>query len=156
MQYVDHTGIFCSAQGAIAPLVFEGGWYNTLIGIGLSGVVGLTALMATHYPVHSSMFGVDASALVAFVAKTLRDYVCFTGVVLAAIVMHLPDLSLTTAVMGLPSRYIISGSIKMFYSLMYYVFLRLGISIGSNLWDAINEPPPGDMKMKHCHAATEH
>ncbi|KAG0007902.1 hypothetical protein BGZ80_004092, partial [Entomortierella chlamydospora] len=94
------------------------------------------------------MFGVGASILVAFVAKALRDYVCFTGVVLSAIVMLLlPGLSLTTAIMELSSRFIISGSVRMFYSLMYCLFLGFGISIKSNPWDAINEPPPGDMKM---------
>ncbi|KAF9346728.1 hypothetical protein BGX26_001759 [Mortierella sp. AD094] len=146
---------FAVLSGVIAPLVFKGSWYDMLVGMGLGGIVGLTTLMASHYSVYSSVFEVSTSILVAFVAKALRDYVCFTGVVLSAIVMLLPGLSLTTAIMELSSRCIISGSVRMFYSLMYCLFLGFGISIGSNLWDAINEPLPGDMKMGYCHPATE-
>ncbi|KAF9104223.1 hypothetical protein BGX27_010191 [Mortierella sp. AM989] len=146
---------FAILSGLIAPLVFKGSWHDMLAGTGLGGVVGLTTLMASQYSVYSSVFEVSTSILVAFVAKSLRDYVCFTSVVLSAIVMLLPGLSLTTAIMELSSRYMISGSVRMFYSLMYCLFLGFGISIGSNLWDAIREPPPGDMKIGYCHPATE-
>jgi len=111
--------------------------------------------LASRYSVYSNVFEVSTSILIAFVAKALRDYVCFTGVVLSGIVMLLPGLSLTTAIMELSSRYMISGSVRMFYSLIYCLFLGFGLSIGSNLWDVFKEPPPGDLKMGYCHPATE-
>ncbi|KAF9429159.1 hypothetical protein BGZ76_001728 [Entomortierella beljakovae] len=142
-------------SGAIAPLVFDGSWYDMLAGMGLGTIVGLATEMASHFTVYTSVFEVSTSILVAFVAKGLRDYVCFTGVVLSGIVMLLPGLGLTTAIMELSSRHIISGSVRMFYSLMYCLFLGFGISIGSDLWDAVREPLPGDMKMGYCHPATD-
>ncbi|KAF9925873.1 hypothetical protein FBU30_004429 [Linnemannia zychae] len=146
---------YALSSGLIAPLVFKGSWYDMLAGMGLGSVVGLTSLLASRYSVYSNVFEVSTSIVVAFVAKALRDYVCFTGVVLSGIVMLLPGLSLTTAIMELSSRYMISGSVRMFYSLIYCLFLGFGLSIGSNLWDVFREPPPGDLKMGYCHPATE-
>ncbi|GJJ70640.1 hypothetical protein EMPS_02990 [Entomortierella parvispora] len=146
---------YAVSSGLIAPLVFKGSWYDMLAGMGLGSVVGLTTLLASRYSVYSNVFEISTSILIAFVAKALRDYVCFTGVVLAGIVMLLPGLSLTTAIMELSSRYMISGSVRMFYSLIYCLFLGFGLSIGSNLWDVFREPPPGDLKMGYCHPATE-
>ncbi|KAG0197362.1 hypothetical protein BGX33_000721 [Mortierella sp. NVP41] len=147
---------FAVSSGLIAPLVFKGSWYDMLAGMGLGSVVGLTSLLASRYSVYSNVFEVSTSIVIAFVAKALRDYVCFTGVVLSGIVMLLLGLSLTTAIMELSSRYMNSGSVRMFYSLIYCLFLGFGLSIGSNLWDVFKEPPPGDeLKMGHCHPATE-
>ncbi|KAI7819768.1 hypothetical protein BC939DRAFT_400022 [Gamsiella multidivaricata] len=146
---------FVAYSGFIAPLIFKGSWNDMLASMALGAVVGLTNLLATRYSVYSSVFEVSTSILIAFVAKALRDYVCFTGVVLSAIVVLLPGLSLTTSIMELSSRYIISGSVRMFYSLIYCLFLGFGLSIGSNLWDAFKEPPPGDLRMGYCHPATE-
>lgn len=146
---------FAVSSGLIAPLVFKGSWYDMLAGMGLGSVVGLTSLLASRYSVYSNVFEVSTSIVIAFVAKALREYVCFTGVVLSGIVTLLPGLSLTTAIMELSSRYMISGSVRMFYSLIYCLFLGFGLSIGSNLWDVFKEPPPGDLKMGYCHPATE-
>lgn len=101
------------------------------------------------------LFEVSTSIVIAFVAKALRDYVCFIGVVLSGIVMLLPELSLTTVILKLSSRYMISGSVRMFNLLIYCLFLNLGLSIGSILWDVFKEPLPGDLKMDYCHPAIE-
>lgn len=146
---------YAMCSGLIAPLVFKGSWYDMVAGMGLGLVVGLTSLLASRYSVYSDVFEVSTSIVIAFVAKALRDYVCFTGLVLSGIVILLPGLSLTTAIMELSSRYMISGSVRMFYSLIYCLFLGFGLSIGSNLWDVFREPPPGDLKMGYCHPATE-
>lgn len=146
---------YAMSSGLIAPLVFKGSWYDMAAGMGLGLVVGLTSLLASRYSVYSDVFEVSTSIVIAFVAKALRDYVCFTGVVLSGIVILLPGLSLTTAIMELSSRYMISGSVRMFYSLIYCLFLGFGLSIGSNLWDVFREPAPGDLKTGYCNPATE-
>ncbi|KAG0249176.1 hypothetical protein BG011_009541 [Mortierella polycephala] len=146
---------YALSSGLIAPLVFKGSWYDMLAGMGLGFVVGLMSLLANRYSIYSNLFEVSTSIVIAFVAKALRNYVCFTGVVLSGIVTLLPGLSLTTAIMELSSRHMISGSVRMFYSLIYCLFLGFGLSIGSNLWDVFKEPPPGDLKTGYCHPATE-
>ncbi|KAF9409769.1 hypothetical protein BGZ94_001868 [Podila epigama] len=148
-------GSYAVCSGLFAPLVFKGSWYDMVAGMGLGCVVGLTSLLASRYSVYSDVFEVSTSIVIAFVAKALREYVCFTSVVLSGIVMLLPGLSLTTSIMELSSRSMISGSVRMFYSLIYCLFLGFGLSIGSNLWDAFKEPPPGDLKLGNCHSATE-
>ncbi|KAG0230483.1 hypothetical protein BGW42_000904 [Actinomortierella wolfii] len=147
---------FTVSSGLVAPLAFRGSWYDMLAAGGLGTVVGLTSLLASRYSVYSNVFEVSTSIVIAFLAKALREYVCFTGVVLSAIVMLLPGLSLTTAIMELSSRYMVSGSVRMFYSLIYCLFLGFGLSIGSQLWDVFTDPPQeGDPKTGYCHPATE-
>ncbi|KAG0325210.1 hypothetical protein BGZ99_000924, partial [Dissophora globulifera] len=154
-----NTWIFllCSAlcSGLAAPILFGGSWFDMLASMGLGTVVGLTTLLANKHSIYSSVFEVSTSILIAFVAKALRDYVCFTGVVLSGIMILLPGLQLTTAIMELSSRYMISGSVRMFYSLIYCLFLGYGLSIGSNLYDVFREPAPGDLRMGNCHASPE-
>ncbi|KAF9581180.1 hypothetical protein BGW38_001901 [Lunasporangiospora selenospora] len=148
-------GTYIASSGLMAPLVFNGSWYDMLAGMGLGTVVGLTNLLADRYSVYSNVFEVSTSIMIAFVAKALREYVCFTGVVLSGIVMLLPGLSLTTSIMELSSRNMISGSVRMFYSLIYCLFLGFGLSTGSNLWDVFKDPLPGELNMGYCHPATE-
>ncbi|KAK3819722.1 MAG: hypothetical protein J3Q66DRAFT_377540 [Benniella sp.] len=146
---------FVGYSGFICPLIFKGSWYDMLVSMGLGAVVGLTTVLASRFSIYSSVFEVSTSILIAFVGKALRNYVCFTGVVLSAIVVLLPGLLLTTAIMELSSRYMILGSVRMFYSLIYCLFLGFGLSIGSNLWDVFQEPLPGNLQKGYCHPATE-
>ncbi|ORZ11376.1 hypothetical protein BCR41DRAFT_381464 [Lobosporangium transversale] len=146
---------FAGSSGFIAPLIFKGSWMDMLVSMILGVIVGLMTLLVNRYSIYSSVFEVSISVLIAFVAKALRSYVCFTGVVLSAIVQLLPGLSLTTAIMELSSRFMITGSARMFYSLIYCLFLGFGLSIGSNLWDVFQEPPSEDLKMGHCIPANE-
>ncbi|KAI8347947.1 hypothetical protein B0O80DRAFT_391097 [Mortierella sp. GBAus27b] len=126
-----------SAAAFVAPLAFNGSWLDTLLA-GLCGLlVGLLGLVAAKFPVYGNVFEVTSSILVGFIAKAFGDRVCFSAVALAGVVVLLPGLLLTQAIMELASRNIVSGAVRMFYALMYAFFLGFGLSLGAELWDAV-------------------
>jgi len=78
-----------------------------------------------------------ASILVGFIAKAFGDRVCYTAVTLAGVVVLLPGLLLTQAIMELSSRNVVSGAVRMFYALMYAFFLGFGLTLGADFWDYV-------------------
>ncbi|KAF8949312.1 hypothetical protein BGZ47_006849 [Haplosporangium gracile] len=118
----------------VAPLAFNGSWLDTALA-GLCGLlVGLLGVVAAKFPVYGNVFEVTSSILVGFIARSFGDRVCFAAVSLAGVVVLLPGLLLTQAIMELASRNIVSGSVRMFYALMYAFFLGFGLSLGAELW----------------------
>ncbi|KAF9182676.1 hypothetical protein BGZ51_005744 [Haplosporangium sp. Z 767] len=139
----------------VAPLAFNGSWLDTLIA-GLCGLlVGVLGLVAAKFPIYGNVFEVTSSILVGFIAKAFGDRVCFSAVALAGVVVLLPGLLLTQAIMELASRNIVSGSVRMFYALMYAFFLGYGLSLGAELWNSItgdHSPAPASA----CEKGVDH
>lgn len=130
-----------TAAAFVAPLAFNGSWLDTLLA-GLCGLlVGVLGLVAAKFPIYGNVFEVTSSILVGFIAKAFGDRVCFSAVALAGVVVLLPGLLLTQAIMELASRNIVSGAVRMFYALMYAFFLGFGLSLGAELWDAVSSNP---------------
>ncbi|KAF8967194.1 hypothetical protein BGZ46_000235 [Entomortierella lignicola] len=121
----------------VAPLAFNGGGYDMLLAGFCGLMVGILGVIAGKFPVYGNVFEMTASILVGFVAKSFGDRVCFSAVALAGVVVLLPGLLLTQAIMELSSRNIVSGAVKMFYALMYAFFLGFGLTLGAEFWDYI-------------------
>ncbi|CAO3573883.1 unnamed protein product [Mortierella alpina] len=122
----------------VAPLAFGGGWFDMALA-GLCGLlVGMLGVVAGKFPVYGNVFEITASILVGFIAKAFGDRVCFSAVALAGVVVLLPGLLLTQAIMELASRNVVSGAVRMFYALMYAFFLGFGLTLGAELWDYIS------------------
>ncbi|KAF9905104.1 hypothetical protein EC991_001990 [Linnemannia zychae] len=140
-----------SSAAFVAPLAFNGSWLDTALA-GLCGLlVGLLGLVAAKFPVYGNVFEVTSSILVGFIARSFGDRVCFAAVSLAGVVVLLPGLLLTQAIMELASRNIVSGSVRMFYALMYAFFLGFGLSLGAELWQFVSNDrtPPSEDVCKH-------
>ncbi|KAF9356712.1 hypothetical protein BGX26_004868 [Mortierella sp. AD094] len=121
----------------VSPLAFNGGGYDMLLAGFCGLMVGILGIIAGKFPVYGNIFEMTASILVGFIAKAFGDRVCFSAVALAGVVVLLPGLLLTQAIMELSSRNIVSGAVKMFYALMYAFFLGFGLTLGAELWDYI-------------------
>ncbi|KAG0050960.1 hypothetical protein BGZ83_004253 [Gryganskiella cystojenkinii] len=121
----------------VAPLAFNGSWLDTALA-GLCGlIVGILGLVAAKFPVYGNVFEMTSSIIVGFIAKSFGERVCFSAVSLAGVVVLLPGLLLTQAIMELASRNIVSGAVRMFYALMYAFFLGFGLSLGGEIWDSM-------------------
>ncbi|KAF9957116.1 hypothetical protein BGZ72_002163 [Mortierella alpina] len=122
----------------VAPLAFGGGWYDMALAGFCGLLVGMLGVVAGKFPVYGNVFEITASILVGFIAKAFGDRVCFSAVALAGVVVLLPGLLLTQAIMELASRNVVSGAVRMFYALMYAFFLGFGLTLGAELWDYIS------------------
>ncbi|KAF9988852.1 hypothetical protein BGZ75_008368 [Mortierella antarctica] len=119
----------------VAPLAFGGGWFDMALAALCGLLVGMLGVVAGKFPVYGNVFEITASILVGFIAKAFGDRVCFSAVALAGVVVLLPGLLLTQAIMELASRNVVSGAVRMFYALMYAFFLGFGLTLGAELWD---------------------
>ncbi|KAG0271420.1 hypothetical protein BGZ95_000768 [Linnemannia exigua] len=135
----------------VAPLAFGGGWYDMALAGFCGLMVGVLGVVASRFPVYGNVFEITASILVGFLAKSFGDRVCFEAVALAGVVVLLPGLLLTQAIMELSCRNIISGAVRMFYALMYAFFLGFGLTIGAELWVYVsgNTSPASPEACKH-------
>lgn len=125
----------------VAPLAFGGGWYDMALAGFCGLMVGVLGVVASRFPVYGNVFEITASILVGFLAKSFGDRVCFEAVALAGVVVLLPGLLLTQAIMELSCRNINSGAVRMFYALVYAFFLGFGLTIGAELWGYVSLSP---------------
>lgn len=121
----------------VAPLAFNGGWLDMAVAGFCGLLVGILGVVASKFPIYGNVFEMTASILVGFIAKAFGDRVCYTAVALAGVVVLLPGLLLTQAIMELSSRNIVSGAVRMFYALMYAFFLGFGLTLGAEFWDYV-------------------
>ncbi|RKP27787.1 hypothetical protein SYNPS1DRAFT_12161 [Syncephalis pseudoplumigaleata] len=127
------------ASFAGVPLAFSGNWIDASVAGVLGLVVGLMTLLARRLRAYSDLFEVSASVVVSFIAAALHNYVCFWSVALAAVIMVLPGLMLTTSVMELASRCISSGAIRLFYALTIAILMGYGLLLGVELWHIFDD-----------------
>jgi uncharacterized membrane protein YjjP (DUF1212 family) len=83
-----------------APTMFQGSWMDSLVSGSLGLLVGIFVILAERYSTLSNVIAVATCILIGFIVRSLSPYICFTGVVLASIVILLPGYSLTISIVG--------------------------------------------------------
>lgn len=81
-----------------SPVVFNGSWTDTVVSGVLGFMVGILTLIAEKYASYCNIFEISTAILVAFVAKALDKWICFTGVTLSATATLLPGYILTMSI----------------------------------------------------------
>ncbi|KAJ2327513.1 pheromone-regulated protein prm10 [Coemansia sp. RSA 2702] len=117
----------------ICPLFWNGSWQDAGVSAMLGLMVGLLQLLAGRFNNYANLFEVSSAFLVSFVAALLQNHVCFGTVSFAGIVMLLPGLALTTSIIEMASRNMISGTVRLVFALSRCFMLGYGISVGSML-----------------------
>ncbi|KAF7722311.1 hypothetical protein EC973_003462 [Apophysomyces ossiformis] len=92
---------FAGSSFSASATMFGGSWMDAAASGGLGLLVGLLFTLACQYPIYGRVFEVSASVIIAIIARALHQYVCFTGVAVAAILILLPGYSMTMAVVSL-------------------------------------------------------
>lgn len=138
---------FCSSM--VTPFAFGGGWVNVpvsfLIGLG----VGLLQFFFSQKSnLYSNVFEVSASIAVSFCGRALgsipNSNICFGAVVQGSLALILPGYIILCGSLELQSRNLVAGAVRMFYAIIYSLFLGFGITLGAALFgwiysDASNE-----------------
>ncbi|KAG0024154.1 hypothetical protein BGZ81_007811 [Podila clonocystis] len=126
---------YATAGFCTAPMFFSGSWVDAGVGFLLGGAVGLMVWLAEKVPSYAHICEITMSVVVAFVAEALHGYVdCGSAIKLAGIVIILPGYTITCAILELSSRHIISGSVRLFYAVVFSLLLGYGLTIGASLW----------------------
>ncbi|AMD19358.1 HBR457Wp [Eremothecium sinecaudum] len=138
---------FCSSM--ITPYAFGGDWINLLVSFGIGCCVGtLQFIVAPRWNVYSNVFEISASIVVSFCARALGSIpganICFGSTVQGSLALILPGYMILCGSLELQSRNLVAGSVRMFYAIIYSLFLGFGITLGAALFgwiykDATNE-----------------
>ncbi|KAF9579066.1 hypothetical protein BGW38_004838, partial [Lunasporangiospora selenospora] len=135
---------FCTA-----PMFFKGSWTDAGVSFLIGGAVGLLVWLSEKLTSYSHICEVTMSLVVAFVAEALQSQnICKGAVKLAGIVIILPGYTITCAILELSSRHIISGSVRLFYAVIFSLLLGYGLTIGASLWTLFDHSHTSEQEHK--------
>ncbi|KAJ2712294.1 pheromone-regulated protein prm10, partial [Coemansia spiralis] len=117
----------------ICPLFWNGSWEDAGVSAMLGFLIGALQLLAGRFHNYANLFEVSSAFLVSFIAALMQDHVCFATVSFAGIAMLLPGLALTTSIIEMASRNMITGTVRLVFALCRCFMLGYGISVGSTL-----------------------
>ncbi|KAG0253636.1 hypothetical protein BG011_006249 [Mortierella polycephala] len=129
---------YAVASFSTAPMFFKGSWIDAGVSLLIGGAIGLLVWLSEKVPSYSHICVITMSLVVAFVAEALHNHVCQSAVKLAGIIILLPGYTITSAILELSSRHIISGSVRLFYAMVFSLLLGYGLTIGGSIWRLID------------------
>ncbi|KAK3808975.1 MAG: hypothetical protein J3R72DRAFT_464308 [Linnemannia gamsii] len=125
---------YATASACTTPMFFKGSWVDAGVSFLIGGTVGMMAWLSEKVPSYAHICEITMSVVVAFVAEALHDRVCRSAVKWGGIVMLLPGYTITCSILELSSRHMISGSVRLFYAIIFSLLLGYGLTIGASLW----------------------
>ncbi|QRW10061.1 pheromone-regulated membrane protein [Ceratobasidium sp. AG-Ba] len=131
-------GGFCSAF--ITPISFSGSFVDALCAFPLGAMLVWVQNMSARNELYSNVFEITIASLLSFIAGAFAatQHVCYAAVASGSVVLILPGYIVLCGSLELASRSIVSGSVRLCYSIIYSIFLGFGLSIGAEIFHAIS------------------
>lgn len=131
--------LYALASGIITPMAFGGSWVNIAISFVVGGCVGLLKfILSPKSQLYSNVFEITSSIVVSFLSRALgsipHSNICFGTVVQGSLALILPGYIILCGSLELQNKNLVAGSVRMFYSIIYSLFLSFGITLGAALW----------------------
>lgn len=129
----------------VCPFAFGGGWVDLPICFGVGICVGyLQFFVSSMSNLYSSVFEVTASIVVLFIARAIGSInggntFCFSAIAQGSLALILPGYIILCGSLELQSRNLVAGSVRMFYAIIYSLFLGFGITLGASLYGWIDK-----------------
>lgn len=128
---------FCSAM--VTPYAFGGHWVNMAITFFMGSCVGIMQFILSEKSLmYSNVFEITASIVVAFCGRAFgsihNSKICFGAVTQGSLALILPGYIILCGSLELQSRSLVAGSVRMFYAIIYSLFLGFGITLGAALF----------------------
>lgn len=141
-QYPPWMSVFLYALGSacVCTFGFGGGWLDVPISFGVGSIVGyLQFFVSSKSHLYSSVFEVTSSIVVSFVARGIGSansgkIFCFGAIAQGSLALILPGYIILCGSLELQSKNIVAGSVRMFYAIIYSLFLGFGITLGAALY----------------------
>ncbi|GAA5919899.1 hypothetical protein JCM1841_002103 [Sporobolomyces salmonicolor] len=121
------------ASAAILPSGFNGSLADCLIVIPLGSLLVFVQVLLARNDLYASLFEITIACLNAMIAGVLSysSFFCFYSVAAGGIVLVLPGFIVLSGALELANRCIVSGAVRITYSILYALFLGFGLSIGA-------------------------
>ncbi|KAJ1911411.1 pheromone-regulated protein prm10 [Mycoemilia scoparia] len=138
---------------SISLLAFRGGWLDSACACGLGLLVGAMYLASKKFPGYTNFFEVSGAMVAGFGASLFQKWICFSSVALSATVVMFPGLIMTTGVIELTSRQLISGTVRIFYAFVLSFVIAFGLHLGNAIYTEIfshGQVIPASVQMELC------
>ncbi|KAK9480959.1 hypothetical protein V1514DRAFT_275013 [Lipomyces japonicus] len=132
--------IFGFSSAMVAPFAFGGRWIDMPIAFLLGCIVGfLQLIVAPRSDLYSNVFEITASVIVSFLGRAFgsinpNKLFCFSAVTQGSLALILPGYIILCGALELQSKNIVAGSVRMFYAVIYSLFLGFGITLGAAIY----------------------
>ncbi|KAG0048883.1 hypothetical protein BGZ83_006214 [Gryganskiella cystojenkinii] len=145
---------YAVASFCTAPMFFKGSWIDAGVSFVIGAAVGLLVWLSEKVPSYAHICEITMSVVVAFVAEALRHHnICQSAVKMAGIVIILPGYTITCSILELSSRHIISGSVRLFYAVVFSLLLGYGMTIGASIWHLFDHSGDDNNFSSECSSA---
>ncbi|KAK7207856.1 hypothetical protein BZA70DRAFT_253775 [Myxozyma melibiosi] len=132
--------IFGFSSAMVAPFAFSGRWIDMPIAFVLGCIVGfLQLVVAPRSDLYSNVFEISAAIVVSFLGRAFGsiddvNLFCFAAVTQGALALILPGYIILCGALELQSKNIVAGAVRMFYAIIYSLFLGFGITLGAAVY----------------------
>ncbi|PVU90896.1 hypothetical protein BB561_004665 [Smittium simulii] len=134
--YPKWTGflISCILPMCAAQYAFRGGFKEIAISFLLGGFVGTLVLISTKLKGFQNIMQFIAAFTVSFICTAIRKYACYNATTLSAIFTQMPGLALTTGIMEIMAGSLISGTARVFKSIIVLLTLSFSLQLGNDMF----------------------
>ncbi|KAK9468122.1 hypothetical protein V1512DRAFT_203763 [Lipomyces arxii] len=132
--------IFGFSSAMVSCFGFGGRWIDMPIAFLLGCIVGfLQLIIAPKSDLYSNVFEITASVIVSFLGRAFGsiddvNLFCFAAIAQGALALILPGYIILCGALELQSKNIVAGSVRMFYAIVYSLFLGFGITLGAAIY----------------------
>ncbi|KAG0131657.1 hypothetical protein HOY82DRAFT_484776 [Tuber indicum] len=136
--------VFGIASAFVGPFGFKARLIDMPILFVLGCILGfLKLIVAPNSELYSNVFEISAAVITSFLARAFGSIrggsvFCFSALAQASIALILPGYIILCGSLELQSRNLVAGSVRMFYAIVYSLFLGFGITIGSALYGLVD------------------
>lgn len=127
------------ASAFIQASAFYGSFIDCLVSIPLGALLVLVQVVVSRNDLYSSLFEIVIACINSFLAAALAStgQFCFAAVASGSVVLILPGYIVLCGSLELANRSIISGSVRLVYSILYSLFLGFGLAMGGEVYSRI-------------------
>lgn len=134
-------GGFCSAS--ICSVSFNGSFIDCLVSFPLGCLLIVIQLFSARNELYSNVFETTVSMIFSFISAALAasGYFCYSAIASSSIVLILPGFIVLCGSLELATRNIVSGAVRVCFSLIYSLFLGFGLAIGATAFQKMTHRP---------------
>lgn len=137
---------FGLGSGFLSLFAFGGYWYDLPLTFFLGSLVGFLQIwVAPRSDLYSNVFEVSACVLISFLGRAFgsithngKNLFCFGAMAQGSLALILPGYIILCGSLELQSKNLVAGAVRMFYAVIYSMFLAFGITMGSAIYGWID------------------
>ncbi|RPB22730.1 DUF1212-domain-containing protein [Terfezia boudieri ATCC MYA-4762] len=136
--------VYGLASALVGPFAFQARPIDMPICFLLGCILGvLQLIVAPKSDLYTNVLEISATIIMSFFARmfgSIRngELFCFSALAQSSIALILPGYIILCGSLELQSKNLVAGSVRMFYAIIYSLFLGFGITVGAALYGALD------------------